>query len=335
MRGLLGFALSAVLTFSSAAFAAPERRQTGFLKVAPDRSLYIDFELPDKGKPVIVLVNGLTYKTSNWDGFVRGLQGEGYGILRFDPMGHGKTLLKHAPQRDPLPIEQQLKDMRRIFEMLGLTRQPIHIVGLSYGGGLATLYSSRYPEHVANCIAIAPFTEPLPMQHNWILSQVRTARLINPLNPATDDQLYDFYLRNLIYATYPAAEPQILENPYRLEATFRLVQGIRKYRFDDIAHKMPKGKFHLVIARHDEVVPASLLQKAWEETPPHARRSLIYIEESRHRVPETKPAFSAAVVKLIVSGHPAFDKGRTLVAVPSQGVVRSGREIVASGLPKR
>ncbi|MCM2282570.1 MAG: alpha/beta hydrolase [Bdellovibrionaceae bacterium] len=340
MKEVWGFLLCCALGLAGAAapldvvHASPEPSESGFIQIGHHRSLWVNYEKPAPGKPVIVLVNGLTYKASSWESFAQGLRGEGFGILRFDPMGHGRTLLKHAPQREPLPIEGQLRDMRKLFEVLGLHSRPIHLVGLSYGGGLASLYTSRYPEHIANCIVMAPFTEPIPQQHNWILAQVRSARLMNPLNPLSDEQMYDVFLRNLIYATYPIAEPTILENPFRLEATFRLVQGIRHYRFDDIADKLPSEKFHLVIARRDELVPAKLLEKAWEETPPHTRRSRIFIEESRHRIPTHIPRFSSAVVKAIVRGHSAFNQGRTLVAVPSEGVVRVGNKVVLRDLPK-
>ncbi len=40
----------------------------------------------------------------------------------------------------------------------------------------------------------------------------------------SDDDLYDLFLHQIVYATYPQAEPIVLENPFKLEATYRLVQ---------------------------------------------------------------------------------------------------------------
>lgn len=107
--------------------------------------------------------------------------------------------------------------------------KPYNLVGLSYGGGIAIAYAAQYPKEVKRILALAPFTEPLQSQDNWIKNQVAYTRVMQPWNPYSDDELYDYFLRNIIYGTYPSAEPIVLENPYKLEAT-RMVQGIRQFR---------------------------------------------------------------------------------------------------------
>jgi len=335
MRGSL-FALILASVFVSSAQAAnlPEQQHsTGWAKVAEDRYVYFDYLKPLPGRPVVALINGLTYKTQSWDAFVEGLRGQGLGILRWDLMGQGQTLLRYAPARGPFQVNDQVNDMRRLFVTLGI-RQPVHLIGLSYGGAIAAIYGARFPKHTASIISMAPFTEPLEFQDKWIRAQIKLTRLTFPANPATDDQLYDFFLRNIVYTTYPTAEPVVLENPYKLEATFRLVQGIRKFRFVEIVDLLPPGKFHLVIAGRDQYIKPHVLEKNWNSIPVKARASRVIIRESEHKIPEDVPRFSAAVSRLIIMGHPAFSQGRSIDAIPSKGEVRIGQQVIIKDLPR-
>jgi len=38
----------------------------------------------------------------------------------------------------------------------GLTDSPVHLIGRSMGGGIAGVYASRYPDHVALLTLICP-----------------------------------------------------------------------------------------------------------------------------------------------------------------------------------
>ncbi len=79
-------------------------------------------------------------------------------------------------------------------------------------------------------MAFAPFIERLTDQDLIIDGWVSEHRLLFPLDPRTKEELYDWYLRVLIYLTYPAAEPVLLENFFKLEATFRMVRELRTLR---------------------------------------------------------------------------------------------------------
>jgi len=55
---------------------------------------------------------------------------------------------------DKLGMEQQLLDIERIRQILGVER--LTIVGHSYGGFLATLYAVEFPQHVEKMMLISP-----------------------------------------------------------------------------------------------------------------------------------------------------------------------------------
>ena len=305
----------------------PGVRYTGFVQIAQDRALYVDYLAAQPGKQTAVLVNGLTYGTDEWDSFVGSFSRDGLGILRFDFVGQGETLYKFGPIYGVIDVRDQVRDMANLLNALGLTR-PVHLVGLSYGGAVAMIFSTVYPNRVASVVSMAPYVAPLTTQDDWIKLQIRQTRILYPFNPATDDELYDFFLRMIVYSTYPSVEPVILRHPYRLEAAYRLAQGIRKFYAKDIVRQLPPGKLHLVIAEKDQYVARVDHDTFWEQVPASARASRLIIKDSEHKIPEAVPAFSADWVRLIMDGNPEIRGGRDFIGDPNTGTARSGSSVI-------
>ncbi|WII72101.1 alpha/beta hydrolase [Bdellovibrio sp. 22V] len=302
----------------------------GFVAVSAQRELFVDYVPAEKGQPTVVLVNGLTYSTRQWNNFVDALTNKGVGVLRYDPFGQGQTLLKYAPIVAPIPYKDQVQDLKALLEKMKL-KGPFNIVGLSYGGGIAAGFTAAYPNLVKNLVMMAPFTRPLDGQDTWIKSQIWATRQIFPFNKMTDDELYDYYLHQIIYATYPQAEPVVLENPFKLEATFRLVQGIRKFRPVDVTAAIPAKSLHLMIARQDQYINTSVLDEYWDAVPADSRASRLYINGSEHKMVEAVPNFTAAWVYEIVSGNKKLFAGRDFEGYPFRGEVRTGDESIQVG----
>jgi pimeloyl-ACP methyl ester carboxylesterase len=314
------FGLLASVSFVSASQAAQTYK--GFVTIAPGRALYAEYERPDAGKPTIVLLNGLTYRLGCWDRFTNFLRGHGYGILRYDPAGMGETLLKYAPATAAFPLSEQVNDLNNLLVQLRIAG-PVHVVGLSYGGALGMQFAIEHADRVATLILMAPFVAPLESQDTWIKAEIVQTRILFPYNPASDDELYDFFLRQIIYATYPTAEPIVLENPYKLEATFRLVQGVRKFLAKDIAAKLPPAHTHMMIARQDQYLNNAVHDKFWSQLPAGVRASRLYIQGSEHKIPEAVPNFAASWVLRIVGGDPQISGGKTFEGNPLTGVAET------------
>lgn len=320
---------SVVVFLFAALMGIPVFAQTpgfsGFVRVRPDRELYAEVIPAQAGRPYVVLINGLTYGLRQYDGFARALSARGLGVVRFDPDGMGRTLLRYAPSVAAYPIEQQAKDMKAVLTALGM-RPPYSLIGLSYGGGLQMAYSMMYPRDVRHHILVAPYTQPLESQDRWIQSQIWANRQTVPLNPATDDQLYDFFLRQIVYMTYPTAEPVVLENPFKLEATFNLVRGIRRFRPVDVAQHLPAGTIHLMTAVADQYIPAHVLEDFWSKVPPSARMSRIKVFQTEHKMTEVVPDFVAGWVMEILKGNPLLRGGRDFTGWPFTKTVRTGQQ---------
>jgi len=317
---------------SSHGQAAPDdgvnqARSSGFVNLASGRSIFVDYIQPAPGRPVAILLNGLTYRVGIWDPFVRGLVGDGLGVLRYDMFGQGRTLLKYAPILKPIALQDQVNDLADLIRALRID-QPVHLIALSYGGAVGVGFAAQFPSAVESLVLMAPFVAAVPSQDQIIRLEIVQTRIMNPLNPATDDQLYDFFLRQLVYATYPAAEPIVLENPYKLEATFRLVQGVRKFKAVTLAHHMPEGRVHLVQAGSDQYIPSSEHENFWNALPDGARASRIVIQGSEHKIPEAVPRFSSDWVPLIIDGDPRLTGGRSYDGSPTRHQATDGSTVI-------
>lgn len=281
----------------------------GFIRVRSDRELYVETIKAQPGKETVVLLNGLTYSLRQYDAFASRLQQRGLGVVRFDFDGMGQSLLRYAPSMSPYPAEQQAKDLHVLLAALKIA-PPYNLVGLSYGGGIEVAYALQFPREIRRMILIAPYTEPLEGQDNWIKTQVATTRATFPLNPYSDEELYDYFLHQYVYSTYPASEPIVLENPFKLEAVYNLVRGIRKFLPVNFADKLPAGTVHMMQAVSDQYVPKEVLEKFWKKVPTASKMTRIYVYQTEHKMPEAVPDFTAAWVNFLLKGGPLTSGNR-------------------------
>lgn len=356
-RGFAAFSVVFTVGFSS---WAAKPIQAGFVTIEPDRELYVERFAADSGMPTVVLLNGLTYSTRYWDDFTQALQKLGIGVIRYDMVGMGRTVLRdvhlgyfpsrsgkdkkssssppvgwighdildrmnNAPLMREIPYASQVRDLGLLLDALNISEK-VSLIGLSYGGAIGLEFAARHPHRVERLIAMAPYTEPMAEQDAMIKRHIAHTPLPWSLAPA--DQLYDFYLKLLVYATYGSAESSMFEHPYKFESVFRLAQGIRKWQSKDAAADLPVESLHLMIAQKDQYIKRDVLDTYWDLVPRSAQASYTVINDSEHKIPESVPRFAAAWVKEILDRNPVLAKGEKFRADPHTGVVKhSGGEI--------
>ncbi len=317
---LILFGLVFGLQFSAQA-ATAEYDFEGFVRVSAKKELFIQWQKADSGKPTVILLNGLTYSTKQWDAFANSLHTYGIGVVQYDMDGMGKTLLKYAPIVAPIAYQTQIQDLKGLITQLKIGKA--NLVGLSYGGGIAIAFGEAYPHLVQNLILMAPFTEPIAAQDLFLKMQVLSTRMMYPYNPYSNDELYDYFLRLNVYTTYPSAEPIVLENPYKLEATFRMVQGIRKLDTAKAITRAPRKSVHLVIAGQDEYIDRKVLETFWTQVPESAQASKMILLQSKHKIPEHIPDYSADWIATILLDSQRVQSGHLFEGNPATGLVRS------------
>lgn len=301
MKLFLFLAISFILPLSNAKQTQLSYDLSDFVEIRSGQSLFVKWKKAKAGRPTVVLLNGLTYSTKQWDRFAFYLAESGLGVVQYDMFGMGKTLLQYAPIQDVIPWQSQVLDLKALVEKLKL-KNGLNLVGLSYGGGIAIGFAGQFPELTKNVFLMAPFTEPLETQDLMLKAQVAATRFWYPYNPYSDDELYDYFLKQNVYGTYPMAEPIVLENPFKLEATFRMVQGIRKLPTLNLIQKAAPKSLHLVIAGQDEYIPREVHDRFWENVPSKAKASQMVILQSKHKIPEVIPEFSAKWITYVLTG---------------------------------
>lgn len=322
--GVRGFLLTVTVVFMSLVVQARSESDDfkGFVKIPSGRELFVNWHQAEPGKPTVVLLNGLTYSTRQWDQFTEALTQMGVGVLRYDMFGMGETLLKYGWPFKAIPYSDQVEDLNALIQVLGL-EGPLNIAGLSYGGGIAMAFGAAYPEKVKNLILMAPYTAPLEEQDQIIKSLIAYVRMMQPWNTTKDSQLYDFFLAQIVYSTYPRLEPVIMENPYKLQATFRLVQGIRNWTAASVVKRLPKDSVHLMVAGRDQYLKREIMQELWQSIPFSSRGSYILINNADHKIPESVPFFAASWVNEILKKDSRVQNGRMFEADPYTGKIRS------------
>ena len=111
---------------------------------------HYDLSGPEGGK-VVVLLHGGTIPMWTWDRQVPVLVEAGFRVLRYDMFGRGRSDSPRTIYERTL-YETQLLDL---LDGLGLV-DPIHLVGISFGGGTSANFTVRHPERVDRIALIAP-----------------------------------------------------------------------------------------------------------------------------------------------------------------------------------
>ena len=323
MQHILRTILLAHVVFNTLVFASP--LEGNLVPVADNaREIYVEYKRAKNNSPTFIFLNGLTYETRFWKQTVVEILKTmpDAGILLFDFWGQGNTLLNAVAKNPfslskPIPAANQARDFIELVKHHEI-KGPVVAVGLSYGGGIAALAEMLEPNLTSQTIMMAPYLEPATSQDPWIAEQIRWVRITNPLNPATDDELYDYFLKQLVYSSFPLQEPVVLENPYKLEGVFKLIQGIRKTNITKMAKKLTaKRKLHLIQPLNDEYIAQATFNRFWEVLPGGSKASRALFLETGHKVPEDQPAALASWLTLIASHPSRYQNGKTWRVDPS------------------
>lgn len=269
--------------------------QTGiekFVVLSNGYKIFTRFTPPKKNYPILVFVNGLTYSTNDYTQLASKVQEMGYGTLLYDAYGMGRTLLENPMPLKPIDYREQIRDLDELLVKEKIPA-PYNFIGLSYGGGILIGYGARYPQKVNKLFLLSPYTEVIESSKNVILKQIEWTKLFFPYNDATDEELANFFIRMFAYQNYPIYEPNVLENPFKLEGVIRLTQGITPYRPVDEAKDLPHKTVHLMIGASDQYVTSDVYDVFWKAAEPKNQCSYVSLAFSEHKLPQSFPGFVA------------------------------------------
>lgn len=317
------------LSIGSAVGLAADRDTQGFVEVGRAEPLYVDYYQVDNASTTVVILNGLTYSTENWDQMMPYLVGRGYSIVRYDMRGQGKTIAHHGPELSIISYEDQVQDLQALLNHFGL--QSVDLLALSYGGGIGLAFAAQYPERVKTLTTMSPFVGPdtTSLVFIGIQNEVAAAKLANPfLSLAyTDEQLFQYYFGLFYYSTAGVTEPELLTTPFILQSTLMMTDGLWT-NAKAVAEALPSGKLNYVIGDQDIVQSRSHYDSFWNMLPASAKASRININGALHKIPESVPAYAAAWFNLILNHDPRISGGVVFEGEASTGTARSAYSVI-------
>tara|TARA_Y100000588_G_C14250340_1_gene923207 strand:+ start:2210 stop:2998 length:789 start_codon:yes stop_codon:yes gene_type:complete len=114
----------------------------------------------DVSKQIIMFSNSLASNLNMWNLQIDHLVSLGYGIVRYDSRGHGKSDFPVGPYT----IEMLADDAGGLIEALGLP--PVHFCGLSKGGMVAQMMGVRHADKIRS-LTIADSAAFMPAKDVW------------------------------------------------------------------------------------------------------------------------------------------------------------------------
>ena len=118
----------------------------------------VHYQFTESGDgPIILLVHGVSCPMAIWDPIMDTLVAAGLRVLRFDLYGRGYSDSPNLPYTVDLFVRQ----IDALLDYLEIT-EPVYLLGISLGGGIAVTYSAERSEKVERLILIAPAGIPMP-----------------------------------------------------------------------------------------------------------------------------------------------------------------------------
>ena len=120
----------------------PPVEETTFAEVNGTR---LSYEIQGMG-PSLVLISGANLDSRLWDEQFGDLA-ERFRVVRYDPRGVGRSDLPQEPF-------SHYEDLYALLKLLGI--ESTHVIGFSFGGGVALDFTVAHPEMAESLILIAP-----------------------------------------------------------------------------------------------------------------------------------------------------------------------------------
>jgi pimeloyl-ACP methyl ester carboxylesterase len=132
----------------------------------------VEVQLLGSGTPLVVLEGGVGADAAAWNSVIAELA-KITRVLAYSRSGHGRS--SSAPG-DGSPA-QAVRELHKLLKAVGNT-SPVVIVGHSYGGILARLYASAYPNEVAGMVLVDATHESQFARWETLFPNLRIADLL-------------------------------------------------------------------------------------------------------------------------------------------------------------
>jgi len=251
---------------------------------------------------VVVFVHGFTAPSYVWGELPKRLRKQGYRTLVYDLFGRGFS------DRPDVPYDRDLFD-RQLLELLGHLQmhKPVHLVGLSMGGIVATEFALRHPGRVASLTLIDPagFSVDLPGPSALLAVPLLGEYLMHAfgdtfLLSANAKAVYD---RSLVPSLQAKFQPQLAYTGYK-RAILSTARLMPLADFTDGYRKLARRplKVELFWGRQDQITPVAGAAIAMKLLP---KAQMTLIDGAGHLSHYEKPDVVTPKLIAFLRGAPA------------------------------
>jgi len=248
-----------------------------------------DIKSPNK---TVILLHGFSANKENWLRFSQNLP-QNYQIFALDLLGHGEHDIKLD---STYSIESQVAYLHTF--MSELIKQPVHIVGNSMGGAIASLYAATYPDDIKTLMLISPAgIHDIPSKMDKIIEEKGT----NPLIAHSVDQFFevvDFVMEDQPFIPDSILRVQAEKSVKRYELNQKIFSDIRQDLNKNLDQKFSRIQAQTLIlwGKEDRVINVENI-KRYAELIPNAKPRII--EDIGHLAMIEAPELAAqAFIKL-------------------------------------
>jgi 3-oxoadipate enol-lactonase len=245
--------------------------------------IHLYYEDLGQGQP-LVLIHGLGSSTQDWEAQVSEFS-RSYRVITLDLRGHGQS----DKPAGPYSISMMSADLSGLFQTLDLP--PVHLVGLSLGGGVAFQFVIDFPASVKTLTIVnsGPSLGGTPEEAKQeierrvgIVQQMGMQAMGEALSPALFPKPEQAPLRETFVKRWAANDPQAY-----IEATRSILGWDMRDRLGEI--RCPT----LILAADQDYTPVAA-KEAYVKLIPQAQ--LVVITDAHHALTmECPEKFNAAL----------------------------------------
>ncbi|MBS1582859.1 MAG: alpha/beta fold hydrolase [Bacteroidetes bacterium] len=140
---------------------------------------------PASGKPKLLLVHGITSSSAMWAVNLPAL-GKDHDLIVPDLIGHGRTTATWSGNS----VDAQVAHLLLMLDSLGV-REPVDLVGNSYGGAVAANFAEQHPERVRTLVICdGPASDYTAAMADSVARSVGAKDITDLFTPKNADEQY-------------------------------------------------------------------------------------------------------------------------------------------------
>jgi pimeloyl-ACP methyl ester carboxylesterase len=249
-----------------------------------DISIY--YEITGEGEPLL-FIHGLGSSTRDWEEQVP-FFAKNYQVITVDIRGHGQS----DKPKGPYTIPMFASDIAELLKVLQVG--PIHVIGISLGGGIAFQLSIDHPELVKSLVAVNAAVGVPPgfkwkfefFKRNLVVKLIGMKKMGEILAPRLFIKPEQEENRQKLIERWAQNDKKAYLSAFNSLKSFNVIEQLSKINCPT-----------LVLGSDEDYTPTSAKEKYTVLIP---KGELIEIKDARHALPIEKPEeFNETVMKFI------------------------------------